>query len=193
MLLIGKDSERLINVAITRTRGKFIHVSNQDFIEHHVYRSKTLRQLVHHQVKQQQKITTKDIGTWIQSPHPQLQWIHARKLAQVFNDIDSAKHSVVLSLPEESTLSSEWVQHLANRQKHLKLAVVSTKHWLELKANEWVEEHFPFPFVLIDERILWLGLPLEGAKRTKPPYVAARLYSQGICEFILGQIYHQRK
>ena len=31
MLLTGKDSERLINVAITRTKGKFLHVSNQRF------------------------------------------------------------------------------------------------------------------------------------------------------------------
>src|SRR5581483_3452701 len=48
MLLTGKDSERLINVAITRTKGKFLHVSNRNFIEKHVYQGKTLRQLVRH-------------------------------------------------------------------------------------------------------------------------------------------------
>ena len=57
MLLTGKNSERLINVAITRTKGKFLHVSDQNFIQHHVYRGKTLRQLVDHQIAHKQRMT----------------------------------------------------------------------------------------------------------------------------------------
>ncbi len=188
MLLIGKDSERLINVAITRTRGKFIHVSNHNFIENHVYRGKTLRQLVQHQIRHHQRITTKEIGTWIKNQKPKLQWIHARKLEQCFHDLDSAKSSIVLSLSGGTHLSEEWRNQLIKRDKKAKLTVISTGDWTELDANTNLEMNVPFPFILIDEQILWLGLPLEDAKEIAPPYVAARLDSKQIGEYLLGQI-----
>lgn len=187
MLLTGKDSERLINVAITRTKGKFLHVSNQNFIQKHVYRGKTLRQLVDHQVRCNQRIATKDIGSWIQNQHPRLHWIYARKLELIFQDIESAQSSVIICLPEETVLSGEWKDKLSNRKKHLKLTVISGQEWRELHSNEWIEEECPFPFVVIDTHLLWLGLPLEGVRGVHPPFVAARLDSMKLCEHILGQ------
>jgi hypothetical protein len=41
---------------------------------------------------------------------------------------------------------------------------------------------------MIDNSILWLGLPLEGADQVLPPYVAARLNSRAISEYFLGQL-----
>ncbi|MGM0901124.1 MAG: DEAD/DEAH box helicase [Bacillota bacterium] len=188
MLLIGKDSERLINVAITRTRGKFIHVSNNEFIVKNVYRGKTLRQLVQHQISHQQRITTNSIGTWINNQHAKLQWIHARKLESVFNDLDLANSSVVVSLPAETTLPAEWKDQLKNRAPRVQLTVISNEDWNELSVNAFVEELVPFPFILIDEHILWLGLPLEGAREVEPPFVAGRLDSKLIGEYVIGQM-----
>ncbi|EKN64589.1 AAA domain-containing protein [Schinkia azotoformans] len=174
MLLIGKDSERLINVAITRTKGKFIHVSNRNFIEKHIYQGKTLRQLVDHQVRNKQGVTTKDIGSWIRNQHSKLRWIHARKLEGVFQDLQSAKSSITISLPMGTNLQEEWKKQLLNKEKRVKLTIIS--------------DRFPFPFVMIDEKVLWLGLPLEGARGVQSPYVAARLSSSQVCEYLLKQI-----
>lgn len=174
MLLIGKDSERLINVAITRTKGKFLQVSNRHFIENHIYQGKTLRQLVDHQVRQKQIVTTNEIGSWIRNQHPKLRWIHARKLEPVFRDIQSAKSSITISLPVGTQLNEEWKKQLHNKENHLKLSINT--------------DRFPFPFVMIDEKVLWLGLPLEGAKGVQPPYVAVRLRSSIVCVYLLKQI-----
>lgn len=186
MLLTGKDSERLINVAITRTKGKFIHVSNRNFIEKHVYYGKTLRQLVEHQVRHNQRVTTKDIGSWVLHQHPKLRWMHALKLESVFRDLKSAKSSMTISLPEGTVLSEEWKQQLNNRGSHVKLTIISSREWG--KADVWLDENFPFPFVIIDEKVLWLGFPAEGAKGVQPPYVAARLSSNKVCEYLLRQL-----
>lgn len=186
MLLTGKDSERLLNVAITRTKGKFIHVSNRNFIENHVYRGKTLRQLVDHQVQHNQIVTTEKIGLWIKHQHPNLSWIHARKLEPVFHDLRLAKSSVTISLPEGTDLSEEWKGHLRDRGEHIKLTVVSDQD--RGNSDVFLEESFPFPFVIIDEKVLWLGLPLEGAKGVRPPYVAARLVSSQVCDYLLKQM-----
>jgi hypothetical protein len=188
MLLTGRDSERLINVAITRTKGKFIHVSDRTFIERHVYHSKTLRQLVEYQVKNRQLVTTKEIGSWIKNQHPRLQWCNARKLDKIFQDIQMARSSIVISLPRQTILTEQWWDILKNRSKQIKLAIISEECWEGLRPEHWVKEPLTFPFIMIDRRILWLGLPLEGAKRIQPPYVAARLDSKNVAEYFLGEL-----
>ncbi|MFP5112001.1 AAA domain-containing protein [Bacillaceae bacterium C204] len=187
MLLTGKDSERLINVAITRTKGKFIHVSNQSFIRKHVYNRKTLRQLVEHQVSKQQTIGTKDIGKWIKDQHPRLQWMHARKLEKVFQDIETAKKSIILSLPEQTILSEQWKNYLQQRSQFVKLTILAGEAWEQLQPNQIINLNMSFPFIIIDEQLLWLGLPLEAAKGVHPPYIAARLDSERVCEYFIGQ------
>lgn len=192
MLLNGKDSERLINVAVTRTKGKFIHVSNQSFIRRHVYQGKTLRQLVEYQEKHHQSVKTKEIGLWIKNQHPKLQWIHARKLEKVFNDIQAAKSTIVISLPKQTFLTDQWKGVLNARDKHVKLAVISEKYQEGLRLDQWMEKSLSFSFVMVDRCILWLGLPLEGAKGVQPPYVAARLDSEKMAEYFIGE-FHLRK
>ncbi|MGG3564898.1 AAA domain-containing protein [Neobacillus rhizosphaerae] len=187
MLLTGKDSERLINVAITRTKGKFIHVSNCSFIRRHVYAGKTLRQLVEHQEIRQQMVSTVDIGKWIRNQHPCLQWMHGRKLERVFKDIEMARSSIVISLPAQTVLTEEWKERLRNRAQHVNLTIISDYEWPELFINERVDESLSFPFIVIDQRFLWLGLPLEGLKGVRPPYIAVRLDSEKVSEYLLGQ------
>ncbi|MEH7502668.1 AAA domain-containing protein [Neobacillus drentensis] len=187
MLLTGKDSERLINVAITRTKGKFIHVSNQSFIRKHVYNRKTLRQLAEHQESKQQTVRTKDIGKWIKDQHPRLQWIHALKLEKVIQDMDSAQSSIIISLPEQTFLSDQWKDKLKNRSHSVKLTVFAGEPWEELQPDHLLNVSLSFPFIMIDEQIFWLGLPLEAAKGVQPPYIAARLHSEKVCEYFLGQ------
>lgn len=186
MLLTGKDSERLISVAITRTKGKFLQVSDRNFIEKHIYQEKTLRQLVDHQVRNCQTVTTKEIGSWIRNQHVKLRWIHARKVEAVFRDMLSAQSSITISLPEGTVVSEEWDKQLLNCGKRLKLTIISDHKWN--KYGTWMEESFPFPFVLIDEKVLWLGVPLEATRGVQPPYVAARLCSSKVSEYLLKQI-----
>ncbi|WML39897.1 AAA domain-containing protein [Neobacillus sp. OS1-2] len=187
MLLTGNDSERLINVAITRTKGKFIHVSNGSFIRKHVYNGKTLRQLVEHHERHQQTIETREIGTWIRNQHPRLQWMHARKLEKVFQDVAVARSSIVISLPSQTVLSPQWQGTLLNRNKRVKLTVLSAEDWLELQPDYRLDENLSFPFIIIDQQLLWLGLPIEGTRITKPPFIAARLDSEKVSEFFLDQ------
>ncbi|WP_209124922.1 AAA domain-containing protein [Alkalihalobacillus sp. BA299] len=188
MLLTGKDSERLINVAITRTKGKFIHISNTAFVKQNVYRGKTFRQLVEHQMINKQIVPPREIGTWIKNQHQQLQWIHALKLERVFQDIQEASHSIILSLPNHSTLPKVWLEHLQNSRKNTKLTIISTNHQDTIKCDQWLKNEVPFPFAIIDQRYLWLGLPLEAMKQVQPPHVALRLDSEPFVQHFLSQL-----
>lgn len=188
MLLTGKESERLINVAITRTKGKFIHVCNLSFFRKHAFNRKTIRQLAEHQEKHQQSVRTKDIGMWIKNQLPRLQWIHALKLDKVFNDLKHAHSSIVISLPPHMVLSEQWKSAIVNRNQSTELTIISEMSWSELQPDNWQEEGYTFPFIIIDQQILWLGLPLERGKGIQPPFIAARLASEKVCEYLFGQL-----
>ncbi|MFN7249760.1 MAG: AAA domain-containing protein [Anaerobacillus sp.] len=187
MLLMGKDSERLVNVAITRTRGKFIQVSNRIYLKNTVNKGNTIRKLVEHQEQNDQVITHQQIGAWIKHQHPKLKWIHALKLDQVFSDFKAAKRSIKISLPINTTLTSEWLDVLATIADQVAITLIS-KQLIINKKFTYIEEELSFPFVIVDDDIFWLGLPLEGARNSYPPFVAARLESEKFVTQFLTQL-----
>lgn len=188
MLLSGRESERLINVAMTRAKGKFIHIADKDFIRHHVYQNKTIRQLVDHQNRLHQTISLNAIGKWVRHSHPKLMWIYARKLESVFTDIHSAQESIIISLPEHAILSKQWNDVFKNRTKKVKLIIISMKDFRNLQPSKQIKEHIPFPFIIIDRKVFWLGQPLEAMINNKPPYIASRLESNLFIEYFIKQL-----
>ncbi|MGP1907781.1 DEAD/DEAH box helicase [Metabacillus sp. JX24] len=184
MLLTGKDSSRLINVAITRTKGKFIHVSDTQFLREKVYTGKTIRQLLDHQIKEGQTVAHQQIGTWIKNQHPMLRWIHALKVQPVFTDIQKARRKIVLSIPASVRVNTDWEEQL-NKTDAAVTFISSVKQPIK---GDWVQEDLPFPFIAIDDTVMWIGQPFEGAGRIKPPYVAARLQSEKTVRQILAQL-----
>jgi len=187
MLVIGKESERLINVAVTRTKGKFIHVANQDYLKQTVGRQKTIRQLIDHQKEQHTVIMPKQIGTWINHSFPYLHWTHGKKLETVQADMKRAKSSIILVLTNGTALSREWFAMLSESKRQIKITVYSEKPVsMEHRFTKW--EDPAFPFLIIDEKIVWLGHPIESVKRMKPPSIAARIKSISLAEYLLKQL-----
>ncbi|MDQ0230042.1 AAA domain-containing protein [Metabacillus malikii] len=187
MLLVGKDSERLINVAITRTRGKFVHICNEQFIRSNVYRNKTIHQLVNHQTTNQQIIQSRQIGSWVKNQHPKLLWIHAKKLEKLKDDIIHAKHTIFIYIPDRKKLTQEWRNILNTRHPSTTLEVFSTND-VKQKNKTDTSVAVPFPFIIIDKKYLWLGLPFETTMHVQPPYIAARLHSKQVIEYVLSEI-----
>ncbi|WP_078380420.1 AAA domain-containing protein [Sutcliffiella halmapala] len=189
MLLIGKESERLLNVAITRSKGKFIHISDTQFMRSKVGMKKAIRQLIDYQIEKQRQVFPQDIGKWVKNQHPCLQWMHALKVERVFQDLEQAKSSVVVAVPDFQKLSHQWLEMLEHLKERVSLTLISSKG---------MEDNFPhpiknvealtFPFVVVDEQILWLGTPYEGTRRVVPPYVSVRVQSTVLSQYLLRQM-----
>ncbi|MBD3109779.1 AAA family ATPase [Bacillus sp. AGMB 02131] len=184
MLLVGNDSERLINVAITRTKGKFVHINNREFAYRNIGMKRTIRQLVQHQVNEKQTVTHQQIGSWVKNQRKRLRWIHAMKEEEVFADINHATKSIIISLPAGGELSSVWKERL----KKTKAKVTLISEDMPVKAHRLIVDSLPFPFVMIDRHTLWLGQPFALAKGSKPPFVAARLQAANFCEQFLSHL-----
>jgi superfamily I DNA and/or RNA helicase len=172
MLLIGKESERLLNVAVTRTKGKFVHISDTHFIKRNVSSNKMIRKLVEFQEKSQLQVHPHEIGTWIKHQHHRVQWQHARKWERVLEDMKQAHTLILIGLPDQAGLPEEW----ENTLKKCKVRVSR------------VSGEVSFPFVMIDNRILWLGIPVEATRNTKPPYVSVRVDSEALCREFIHQV-----
>lgn len=188
MLLIGKESERLLNVAITRTKGKFIHLCDYGFVRNHVYQNKTWRKLSEHQRTRGKAIGPSEVGTWIKNQLPSLQWMHARKLERVKADIDGAVKTITVSLPKGRGLSDEWIELLNRRGKGVMLTLLAEERAAGLSAGNQTSELFPFPSIIIDNQLTWLGLPVEANIRALPPFIAARVESKRFVNLLSSYI-----
>ncbi|MBM7602224.1 hypothetical protein JOC75_000194 [Metabacillus crassostreae] len=188
MLLVGKDSERLINVAITRTRGKFIHLSDQHFIKAKVFKNKTLRQLVDHQLMNNQEVLPNEIGTWIKHQHANVTWMHAKKLDLLKRDIETAKKSIIIGVPANKKLPDEMINLVSSKSKYTLLTIMASEEEASLKGSKFIKKINDFPFLIIDEKYLWLGILFEIADYIEPPYVSVRLGSNKVCEYFLTQL-----
>ncbi|WP_328588901.1 AAA domain-containing protein [Niallia nealsonii] len=187
MLLVGKESERLINVAITRTKGKFIHVANRDYVKQTISRQKTIRKLMDHQEEGHLVILPKQIGAWIKHAFAYLHWSHGKKLDIIQADIKRARSSIVFVLTKGTHFSIEWITMLNERKKQVPVTIYGEKSpSKDYRFTNW--EDSTFPMMIIDEKIVWLGHPLEGVKRIKPPSIAARVKSVSLAEYLLKQL-----
>jgi hypothetical protein len=185
-LLTGKESERLINVALTRTKGKFIHVSDTSFIHQKVEQRKVLRQLVAHQEKKGLWIKRDAIGSWIDHQHSRLKWGHARQLEEVFHDLEHAKEVLIIFEAGLAQLDQQWETALKKIQS--KLTLISEVPWDGLASKRAILAKVPFSLVIIDQRILWLGLPVGRVTHVKPPYITLRLDSRDVIQHFLRQL-----
>ncbi|MCM3177674.1 AAA domain-containing protein [Cytobacillus horneckiae] len=188
MLLTGKDSERLLNVAITRTKGKFIHVGDYSFIRQKVSYHKIWRKLADFQIANNQDVHPQEIGKWIKNMHPKLQWMHARKTELMFNDILAAKNSLYICLPESKNFPEQWIKIINCIKPGISITIFSENKLAGIKNHNWSNNPLSFPFILIDEMIVWVGVPIEGLKDGQPPYVAARAQSNVLASFIIQQL-----
>ncbi len=185
MLLTGQNSERLINVAMTRTKGKFIHVSNVDYIKKKVPRTKTLHQLVDHHIHHHEKITPNQIGKWVKHHHPKLTWHHAMKTDSIFSEIATA-NEIIVAMPSDADLTEKWEREI--KQAMGNITLVSPSIISSIPYANHIEQSISFPFIALDRKTLWLGVPFEGMKETLPPAVAVRLQSSAVTGEFLNQI-----
>ncbi|WP_096154478.1 AAA domain-containing protein [Bacillus sp. FJAT-45066] len=188
MLLTGKNNDRLINVAVTRSKGKFIHVCDRHFITKTTSTNKTIRQLVKHQTEQRAIVSSEMIGKWIKNQHPKVKWFHARKTDFIFQDIKQAKKSVVISIPNSDKLPEEWTKELNAIKNNVIVKIMASPSMENLTKHTQTETDIPFPILIIDEEIFWLGAPVECIQHTRPPYVAIRVQSNHFIEQLTSQL-----
>lgn len=187
MLMVSKDSDRLLNVAITRSKGKFIHIANCDFIRRRVGRDKAVRKLVEHQLSENVLVEQQKIGTWINSNHPYLKWQHAKNTEDILGDLKNGKSAVVV-MPGTNPAPLEWIQLIDSVAEYTACKIYGPSDYHKYNGAKIIDYDALFPYIIIDEHVVWIGHPLQLVPGAKPPSVAVRIESKQLAAFLLKQM-----
>lgn len=167
--------QRLINVAVTRARGKFVTVANSKFWtkefehkkNHTYYQLVTDLQDKHNTIsvkerRLQEYICCLDAGKNIALYLKQLECIE-----QFIKDLNTAKHRIIVSIPdgrlnEDAGIILKELQYASKRGIDV---FIKSKDFetlpLEWRANCIKSDNAVFPMISIDDKIIWYGLPIS--------------------------------
>ena len=175
--LMGKDFnsiKRLINVAVTRARGKLICTANARFwnnnyegTTHTLYRLLTYIKQNGCTIQENSNTRLSEfISDLTIEGGPEFYMDPEIFMSVLEKDISNAKQKIVVSLPcgklnpdYEETIYT-WL--CAARKRNVRLLIKSNEyaelpeHW---KKNAWGTENAVFPLVIIDEKVTWYGVP----------------------------------
>ncbi|KIR03975.1 putative ATP-dependent helicase [Lachnospiraceae bacterium TWA4] len=177
--LMGKDFysiERLINVAVTRAKGKLVTVANHRFWERNYKNNSShmfYRLLIHsiqngNRVEFIDKKTIKKLVKKLSlKDGPEFYLMPEEYLDLVQNDLENAKSKIIVSLPCGELLM-KYEEKIFNGIQKAKLRGVQ----VFIKSNDYANlpekwkvyacrtDNAIFPILMIDDQITWYGVPL---------------------------------
>ncbi|MDM5155389.1 AAA domain-containing protein [Bacillus sp. DX1.1] len=180
VLFFDHKNHRLVNVAVTRARGKFIQLSDCQYMRKNLSRKQALSQLTAHLQRQgnvYDRTTSRPLLE--RKLTKRLRWFVQMTIEEpkaLLKDILSAKQKIIVSLPSTRQIDKRIWQALARTTAQVTIYSEGT---IPLKNAQVCRKNKAMPFVLIDDEVLWAGAPLtsnvmfEGTPEF--PYITARL------------------
>ena len=174
--LMSKDMDsvnRLINVALTRARGKLIVVANSKFWEMRFGETQHIFwKLIKHLTSNGKEISIKD-----KSLAPYIKKISSKKNLRYYSNLNDAikdfkenvskaRKKIVISIPDgeldEKTQGTILGIIMDAKEKGLSI-LCKTNGYKKLpegwKEIAWASENAIFPLIIIDDKVAWYGLP----------------------------------
>ena len=168
--------DRLVNVAVTRAKGKLITVANKDLWDMKaVRRSNPFLRLLTYVFDHGNALRVRDsslIAELFSLDYGPLIDLYTlgRANKEFFADIDSAKKKIVISIPDVllTPYDEMFVASLREARKRGVQVLIKSLKWgdlsEELKQLGWQSEDVVFPLTVIDKRVCWYGMPLSRGK-----------------------------
>jgi len=166
---------RLINVAVTRARGKFIAVANGLFWKNNFEgKDNIFYQLVCYISENENVVGVKDkiLQDYFSAVYMGKNIMYYPELSDALedleNDIGKARNKIVISIPD-GQLDNEYghyVLQMLLKAKQNKIQILCKSNAYndlpeEWKKITWRAENAVFPVMLVDDRVIWYGLPVS--------------------------------
>lgn len=167
---------RLVNVTVSRARGKFILIAN---LEYWIYKCRNSNNVFYTLLKdyEENALNVKDsLLTFMENDKKQIKSVvffdEESYLDSLISDIRNAKEQIYISI-SDSPLNDDKEKKIYKSLKEsidrgIKVAVKAKEyvtlpsHW---KGITWSTDEEVFPLILIDDQVLWYGtLVTKGAK-----------------------------
>ncbi|WP_141540265.1 AAA domain-containing protein [Bacillus cereus] len=180
VLFFDHKNHRLVNVAVTRARGKFIQLSDCQYMRKNLSRKQALSHLTAHLERHgnvYDRTTSRPLLE--RKITKRLRWFMQMNLEEtkvLLKDILSAKQKIIISLPSIRQVDKRVWQALMRTEAQV---TIYSDGPIPLKNVRVQRKNKSLPFVCIDDEIFWVGAPLtsqmifEGSPEF--PYICARL------------------
>lgn len=170
MLLTSEENnnlERLVNVAVTRARGKLITVTNWAYWNNLMYGKKSiLMDLFQYQRDNGKEIEERELPTYLTgvgTKDIKIYTKHSDATVQFELDLEQAKHEVSIVFPKGTVIDSKWITIVSQlEQDGVKVLIKApSKIGLpeKLRNKVVISENAIVPVILIDGKISWYGIP----------------------------------
>ena len=207
--LMSKDLnsiKRLINVAVTRARGKLAVVANARFWEdnykqnpnHMFYQLIKYLELKGNVIRYKDSRALPQMITELSTDRGPKFYVDNRYMDSLLKDIDKAKGRIIVSVPSstiDTTVEKELLNKLMEAKKKGVEVFVKCKKtdglpagWKSIAGNV---PNVTFPIVMIDDKITWYGVPFADWKFVlgnttlgSPCKIACRIRGEHTAEII---------
>ncbi|WP_179884885.1 AAA domain-containing protein [Bacillus sp. AFS015802] len=155
-LLTRKGSERLINVAITRARGKFILLGNDQFIKEKTHPSKPIHQLISHL---QQKGHKETGASLIPTTTKKMKWVRSNDHKKLEKDFKAAKSKIIVNVHDIKDISEDMMNALKVASE-VKSVTILCRSGTELQSSPKIQLKNSItyiPFIALDEKVIWFN------------------------------------
>ncbi|WP_142309218.1 AAA domain-containing protein [Bacillus pseudomycoides] len=180
VLFFDHKNHRLVNVAVTRARGKLIQLSDCQYMRKNLSRKQALSHLTSH-IERHGNVYDRTTSRPLleRKITKRLRWFMQMNLEEtkaLLKDILSAKQKIIISLPSTRQVDKRVWQALMRTTAQV---TFYSDGPIPLKNVRVQRQNKSLPFVCIDDEIFWVGAPLtsqmmfEGSPEF--PYICARM------------------
>lgn len=201
----NRSTERLINVAVTRAKGKLITVANDGYWSNLLDGKRNmLLELLKFQKTHGLRLRDEDLEDYFLETHvPTIQRYSLAKcnsadIDKFLGDLYKAKLSVVMVIPEgkmEQELADRISEYILYAQRLGTKVFVKAAFDAKIPGSlsEMVErsKNATFPLTIIDERVVWYGMPyldanfvIQGTKLETKTWYSFRFVGEKFTELI---------
>ncbi|MCA1053825.1 DNA2/NAM7 family helicase [Rossellomorea aquimaris] len=161
-LMTRKGSERLINVAVTRARGKFILIGDDGFMKRKTHPSKTIHQLIDYLQKDGSVAKGNEINESELIQSKKFKWYPIDDQKRIIRDLRACKEEIIVNATHFSDIPPEIVKVLNEMKSKITIKILcdqGTVGTSEPSANK-------VPFISMDKKVLWFNcFKTPGRKR----------------------------
>jgi AAA domain len=165
-LFIKKGSDRLINVAVTRARGKFILVADDQFFRKKTNAGQPINKLIDFldtkgAVKKGGEASDTD-----KSPLKKFTWYPVTDSRRIYKDLLACKEEIIINVDKLSSIPLEMLNILSDARNRATIKILC-KH-IDLDKHDFIIEDpvARIPFISLDKKVTWFNcFPAREGKR----------------------------
>lgn len=191
-------ANRLVNVAMTRAKGKFVCVSDVNFFMSYKDETLLLHKLIAENQNSNKHIQKEQIADALMNINtPHMKFFYEEDAPRsLFEDIKNAQNEVIVFMPHGVSVhtenNSELIEAIHNKSfDNINLKIYHTPgeitpECLGRFASE--NKYSKAPLIIVDEKIIWYGVELTKCRRTAGKKLVVRFKGKNTAKFFKDKL-----